>query len=132
MHLAGTPRYEGIDAARARWLDWAIFEPGLRNPGVGPRLRQIVDEYSGLDWVNDDPEDSAETRAVERLEEISARTLVIVGELVRPDFHEIANTLTDRIPDATKVLILEVGHMSNMAAPEHFNRTVLEFLRPIA
>ncbi len=123
---------EGIDAARARWLAWAIFEPGLRNPGVGPRLRQMVDEYSGWDWVNDDPEESAEPHAGERLEEISARTLVIVGELDRPDFHEIANTLTDRIPDATKVLIPDVGHMSNMEAPEHFNRTVLEFLRPIA
>ena len=123
---------EGIDAARARWLDWAIFEPGLRNPGVGSRLRQIVDEYSGWHWVNDNSEERAEPRAVERLEEISARTLVIVGELDGPDFHEIANTLTERIPDATKVLIPDVGHMSNMEAPEHFNRTVLEFLRPIA
>jgi pimeloyl-ACP methyl ester carboxylesterase len=45
-----------------------------------------------------------------------------------PDFLAIADTLHQRIPNASKVVMAGVGHMSNMEDPELFNKIVRGFL----
>jgi pimeloyl-ACP methyl ester carboxylesterase len=40
----------------------------------------------------------------------------------------IAETLHQRIPNARKMVMARVGHMSNMEAPERFNALVSDFL----
>jgi 3-oxoadipate enol-lactonase len=64
----------------------------------------------------------------EQLATIDMPTLVIVGERDLPDFHAVADLVYQRVPNATKVVMAGVGHMSNMEAPAIFNKLVLEFL----
>ena len=102
--------------------------PALANPEVAPRLAQIIGDYSGWHWLNDNPLRALAPPAVQRLDTLRVPTLIIMGERDFPDCHAIADTLHQRIPKAQKVVIPRVGHMSNMEAPERFNALVLGFL----
>jgi pimeloyl-ACP methyl ester carboxylesterase len=66
--------------------------------------------------------------AMRRLHEITAPTLVIVGDKDLPTVLEAADLLTESIPDARKAIIHDAAHLPNLEHPEEFNRIVLDFL----
>jgi pimeloyl-ACP methyl ester carboxylesterase len=66
--------------------------------------------------------------ANERLEEIGAPTLLVVGERDHAAIHENIDMLQQGIRGAKKVLIMGVGHMINLEKPNELNRVVLDFL----
>jgi pimeloyl-ACP methyl ester carboxylesterase len=66
--------------------------------------------------------------AGERLHEVSARTLVVVGAKDDPAITSTADTLASDIAGARKAVIAAAGHMVNIDAPAEFTRTVLDFL----
>jgi pimeloyl-ACP methyl ester carboxylesterase len=55
-------------------------------------------------------------------------TLVIVGELDRPEMLEITERLEAEVPNARRVTIPGTAHVPSMERPEEFDRLVLEFL----
>jgi 3-oxoadipate enol-lactonase len=115
--------------AKAHWLGSAWFAPALRNPDAAPKLKKIVDDYSGWHFQHKGIAIPLERPAAGRLGEIKVPTLVIVGELDLPFYnHPIADALAAGIPGARKVVIPGVGHMVNMEDPATFNRVTLEFL----
>ncbi len=122
---------EGVEAAREAWLRTPHFIASLKNPAAGPRLRKMISEYSGWEWSHESPQIERKIPAAERLHEIKAPALIIVGELDAMDFHRVADLMTERIPNARKVVLTGVGHMPNMENPRLFNKTVLEFLTGI-
>jgi 3-oxoadipate enol-lactonase len=126
IHSAG--RTSGVEAARQRWLDDALFAASLENLRVAPRLKQMVGDYSGWARINDEPLRPLEPPSIQQIHRINIPTLVIVGERDVPDFLAIADTLHQRIPNASKVVMAGVGHMSNMEDPELFNKIVRGFL----
>ena len=121
----------GTHAANEGWLMHPLFAPANEHPAIAARLRQMITDYSGWHWRNRDPQRGLDPPAAERLREITAPTLVILGERDVPDFHIIADTITQRVPGARKITLPGVGHMANMEAPEQFNREVLGFLADI-
>ena len=121
----------GVEAAKELWLSLDLFEPAMRNYDVGTRLKQIVSDYSGWHFVNKDPEWPADPPSIDKLNTISAPTLVIIGEFDIPDFHAIAEILQNQIPNARKVVLPGVGHMSNMEDSDRFNEIVLGFLADV-
>lgn len=121
-------RSTGIDAAKQLWLDVTLFTPAREQPAVGASLAAMVAGYSGRHWLGGDPEQNTEPADIDRLGDITAPTLVVVGERDMPDFHVIADTLAQRISGARKAVLPGVGHMANMEAPERFNAEVLRFL----
>ena len=118
----------GVDAARARWLSLPIFRTLASNPAADARFRTMVEDYSGWHWGNADRGLPFTPPAIQRLHEIAAPTLVLVGELDSHDFQQIASTLERGIPHARKIVVPGVGHMANMEAPERFNAVVTAFL----
>jgi 3-oxoadipate enol-lactonase len=120
---------EGIPGAKRAWLAHPLFAPANEQPTVAARLAQMVDEYSGWHFVNNNPAIGLKPRAFERLEQITVPTLVILGERDEPDFHGMADALASRVPEARKVVLAGVGHMANMEAPQAFNEAVFDFLR---
>lgn len=118
----------GIDAARECWKSGALFAAALEHPRIAERLTQMVADYSGWHWVNQEQLRLLEPLPTEQLHTISAPTLVIVGERDMPDFHAIADLVHQRVPQSSKVVMPGVGHMSNMEDPARFNRLVLDFL----
>ena len=68
----------------------------------------------------------------DRLAEIAAPTLVVVGEEDRVTPPLLSEDMAARIPGARLVRIAGAGHISNLERPEEFNRLVHEFLRSAA
>lgn len=64
-----------------------------------------------------------------RLGEITAPTLVLVGEHDTETPHEYAEYLAEHIPGARLAVIPGAGHLPPSEQPAEFNRLVTEFLR---
>jgi pimeloyl-ACP methyl ester carboxylesterase len=122
----------GVEAARERWVNDDLFAPALENPNVSARLKHIVSDYSGWLWIYDDPIRLLEPPSIEQLDNIRVPTLIVIGERDLPDFLTIADVLQERIPNARKVVMPGVGHMSNMEDPERFNEIALGFLAEVS
>ena len=63
-----------------------------------------------------------------RLGEVSAPTLVIVGEQDRVTPPFLSEEIAAKIQGAKLVRIPGCGHISNLEKPEEFNRALMEFL----
>ena len=122
---------QGMEKAIEMWLDHPFFATGKKNPAYVQRMRRMLAEnfrYWGptpspimVTWP---------TRpSIERLSEIKAPTLIIVGEQDAPNIRAIADTLEARIEGAKKVVIPGVSHHLNMEKPKEFNETVLDFFQ---
>lgn len=122
---------QGMEKAIEMWLEHPFFATGQKNPVYVQRMRRMLAEnfrYWGptptpiiITWP---------TRpSIERLSEIKAPTLIIVGEQDAPNIRAIADTLEAGIAGAKKVVIPGVSHHLNMEKPKEFNETVLEFFQ---
>ena len=119
---------KGVEAARGEWLADGLFVPAQRQPAVSERLKLIVGDYSGWHWTAGQIDQIVpDPPAVERLQDVTAPTLVIVGELDIPRMQDNADKLAT-IPGARKVVVAGAGHMANLEQPEEVNRLILDFL----
>jgi pimeloyl-ACP methyl ester carboxylesterase len=121
-------RQSGIAAAKERWLAHPLFRPGRQKPEITCRLERMVDNYSGWHWRNKDSQQPAQPPTVQRLGDITAPTLVVVGEEDVVDFRAMADLFARDIPRSRKVTMPGVGHMPNLEDPERFNAIVGDFL----
>jgi len=127
----GTGAEEGVEAARTVWLKGSPFAPALRNPKSAAKVKQMVERYSGWHWENRDPAVSFVSYAPEQLRAIKAPSLIILGLLNPPYYHEIASIQHEHIPNSTLVTMKGVGHALNIEAPDEFNCIVIEFLETV-
>jgi pimeloyl-ACP methyl ester carboxylesterase len=129
LHRLG--REDRLAEAKAGWLADPLFAGSRGFPEVVKRLEQIVEDYGCWRLQHDDPHLPLEPPAIDRLHDVGAPTLVVVGEHDLPDFHTIAELLATSIPGARKLVLPDAGHMANMDAPKAFNNAVLSFLSEI-
>ena len=128
MQLVGEELHRGgLAAAREVWLRHPFFGPAQRRPEVAARLRQMVADYSGQIWTGRDPH-GPQPKTQPLLAGLRVPTTVVVGELDVPCFQTMADVLAERIPDARKVVVPDVGHMVNMEAPSTVNEVLREAL----
>lgn len=71
-----------------------------------------------------------EPPAIHRLSQITAPTLIIIGNNDVPDMLAMADMLAQHVPFARKV-VAGAGHMVNMEAPDQVNEAILDFLRAL-
>jgi pimeloyl-ACP methyl ester carboxylesterase len=122
------------DLGRVSELEVQIWVDGpYRGPdGVDSAVRDLVREMNLIALKNEasglGDERPLEPPAVNRLVEIQVPTLVIVGDLDRPEIIEAADLLQKRIPRARRAVIPGTAHLPNLERPQGFNRVVLEFL----
>ena len=126
--IATAGRTGGAKAANLMWLNHKLFAEARERPACAAALAEIVRDDSGWIWLNESLAQGIDPPARARLAEIRVPTLVIVGERDLADFHVIADILETGIPDATKIEMPGVGHMSNMEDPAAFNELLMEFL----
>ena len=120
----------GGSAANQMWMEHELFAPARERPKCRSKLAQMVSESSGWTWANKSTARGIRPASADRLNDVHAPTLVIVGERDLPDFQRIADKLATGILGARRVEMKGVGHMSNMEDPAAFNTLVLEFLGP--
>lgn len=152
----GMPGHEWSEELRARWgeeeaafeagdLDGAV-EASLRTWVDGPRrqpedvdpvVRSLVGEmqrraYELQGAVDEDEEELFVEDVAQRLGDVRAPTLVIVGEEDQPDMHAIAKRLAAEIPGARLETIADTAHVPSMERPREFDELVLPFLEEAA
>lgn len=108
------------------WLDGPRRRPGY----VKDPIRKLffdMDSNFDSDW-DSAPMDTISPPAAERLHEITAPTLVIVGDEDAPPIFDAVELIMEKVPHARKAVIHDAAHLPNLEHPAEFNRIVLEFL----
>jgi pimeloyl-ACP methyl ester carboxylesterase len=150
---AGLPGHDWTEETQAGWTEeQAALERGDVEAAVELNLRMWVDG-PGRSPSDVDPDvreqvavmqrrafelqlpvgDAGEEEPLvpdlaDRLTEIRAPTLIVVGEEDRPDIHTIADRLAAALPHARRASIPATAHIPSLERPDEFDRLVLEFL----
>lgn len=119
----------GVEVELKMWVDGPRRAPDQVDGAVRERVRVMntalfhrMEEQETADEQDFDPP------ARDRIGEIQAPTLVIVGEMDQPDALSSADTITSTVAGARKVTIPNAAHLPSMERPAEFNRIVLEFI----
>jgi 3-oxoadipate enol-lactonase len=96
-------------------------------PELRARLVEMQERAFELQSESKAEEATPENEPVD-LGSVRARTLVAVGELDKPDFHQIAARLRDGIEGAEGAGIEAAGHLPSLERPEATLRLVWTFL----
>jgi 3-oxoadipate enol-lactonase len=115
-----------VEADARLWLDG----PGRPTGYVKDPIRKLFFEMdSNFDSdFESAPIDHIEPRAAGRLDEITAPTLVVVGDKDVPPVFDAVELLMEKVRHARKAVIHDAAHLPNLEHPDEFNRIVLEFL----
>jgi pimeloyl-ACP methyl ester carboxylesterase len=91
--------------------------------------RMMVENFKADAYIRAGLPQSPEPPTAERLGQIKAPTLVVVGSLDGGNIRSIADTLASKIPGARKVVIRGASHHPPVETPAEFNRLLLEYLK---
>jgi len=121
------------DAAREAWNQRAVSRAvALESEGLGslsnsPEVRRGDHDPRGLALAARGILTQHDARVIGALPAVSVPVLVLVGADDQP-FLAAADYMATKLPDATKVVLPDAGHASNIDQPEAFNTTVIDFL----
>jgi len=126
-------RKHGLDSAgkalMAHQLSWTPPD----QPQVRETLKAIWSRYSGRDLLDPKPESGRVPHArLDQIAELSVPVEVISGDHDLPLFLAVADTLSARIHNARRVLIVNAGHGAHFARPREFNTAVRAFLSDVS
>lgn len=111
------------------WVDGPKREPGMVKSEVRERVREMQRRAFDTVFPEEAIEQDLEPPAANRLHEVQAPTLIIVGDYdIQPKIAQ-AHQLAADISGARLVVIENVAHMVTMEKPAEFNTAVLDFLK---
>jgi pimeloyl-ACP methyl ester carboxylesterase len=122
-------RDEGPEKAAEGWLKNPFMAPAMEQERLRPLLRLLARENAHCWLENPILERPQKPPAVERLKEIQAPTLLILGERDLPQIKATVETIEKAIRGSRTIRIAGAGHMVNLERPDEFNRAVLDFYR---
>jgi pimeloyl-ACP methyl ester carboxylesterase len=122
-----------VEASLRTWVDGPRRSPDDVDPQVRARVAEMQRRaYELAVGVEEDEEELLVEDLAQRLGEVQAPTLVLVGEEDQPDMHRIAERLEREISDARRTTIPATAHVPSMERPREFDELVLPFLRETA
>lgn len=126
--------YEKANELEIRiWVDGAGRTPDQVDPVYRAKAsamnRALYDHDAEMNAIQWQP---AEPPAFPRLEEVTAPTLVIVGDRDARDIQQIVDALATRIPGAKKVVMRNTAHLPSMELPDEFDQILGDFLGSLA
>jgi pimeloyl-ACP methyl ester carboxylesterase len=110
------------------WVDGPQRTSDQVDPSVRERVREMQHHAFAIPMTEGFELLRLEPPAIERLAEVRAPTLIVIGNLDQPEKLALADRLVDEIPGARKVVIPGAAHMVSMERPAEFNQVVLDFL----
>lgn len=120
-----------VEANLTWWVDGPHRDAGEVDPAVRELVRAMqrrAFEVTG-DW-DDLEERELDPPALDRLADVRARTLVLLGALDLDAIHDAARRVTEGIPDVHRVDWPDVAHLPSMERPDDFLALVQEWLAP--
>jgi len=119
-----------VEVSLRTWVDGPRRTPEDVDPDVRSRVAEMQRRAFELQVPAEDEveEELLVEDVAQRLGEIRAPTLVLVGEEDVPDIHAIADRLAREIPGAKPGTIANAAHAPSMERPDEFARLVLDFL----
>lgn len=123
--------WEKVAAIDVRlWVDGPLQPEGRAAKSVRERVYAMsLNNYQTITIFG--KAEPLDPPAAERLNAISAPTLVVVGDLDTTITQRMAELLATTIPGAQKAVMAGTAHLPSMEQPAEFNRLVLEFLASI-
>jgi 3-oxoadipate enol-lactonase len=122
-----------VEVSLSTWVDGPRRKPEDVDPEVRARVAEMQRRiYELQKSLEDDDEELLVEGVANRLGEITAPTLVLVGEEDVPDIHAIADRLAREIPVARKAVIANTAHVPSIERPREFEELVLGFLEEVA
>lgn len=123
---------EAGDLARVNELEMQVWVDGPRRTPdqVGRAVRELARQMNAIALANEGigDEQPLQPAAAERLGEVRAPALIIVGDWDTPRTLAAADRLAANLPNARKVVMTGAAHLLNMEQPETYNRHVRAFL----
>ncbi len=104
-------------------------------PGALPAVRELTEAMTARSYELQLPMEELvqatwpKPPAAERLGEVTARTLVVVGTDDVDDILTMADHLATQIPGARLERIDGAGHLPSLERPDELNRLLIDFLR---
>ena len=128
MAAEETKAVERINEAEMHlWLDGPYRPKGYVREPLRSLFLDMNERGLRVDWSKS-PTRKLDPPAALRVREVTARTLVIVGDSDLEPVREVCDLLVSSIPGARKIVIGDAAHLPNLEHPEEFNRAVLDFL----
>lgn len=118
----------GVEKAKQNWLKHKVFSFSLKNEQVKKQVTNIVSKYSGWHWLHRDPRQKLLPSAKDRLSEIQAKTLIMLGEHDLPYYFAIAKHIRQHVIRSEKIIIPQSGHLVNLDNSAVFNKTLEKFV----
>lgn len=116
-----------IDLNMAIWVDGPRRESTAVDPEFRRRAREIVAFTIALPEIDGEPRPLVPP-ATERLEQLTAPTLVVYGDEDVEEVLETGDRLVAALPGASRVILTAAAHLPSMEQPELFNQALLDFL----
>jgi pimeloyl-ACP methyl ester carboxylesterase len=105
-----------------------VFVTVRAYPDMEKKMREMIRDNSKA-WIVPLKTIWPKHPSIERLSEIKARTLIIVGDKDNENILGVADVLNKKIAGSQKMVLVNTGHHMNMEEPQQFNTIVLQFLR---
>jgi 3-oxoadipate enol-lactonase len=124
---------DDVDGAVEANLAWWVDGPQRAASDVDAAVRELVRQMQlrafelTADW-DDVEEMEMDPPALERLAEVQARTLVLVGALDLDAIQDTARRITDGIPDARRIDWPDTAHLPSMERPDDFLAVLRDWL----
>ena len=129
--LTGGDLDAAVEVILRTWVDGPRRRPDEVDSEVRARVAEMQKRAYELQipvWETAEEEPLVVDLA-ERIGEVGAPTLVLVGEEDVPDMHEIADRLERELPNARRASIAETAHVPSLERPREFDQLVLPFLQ---
>ncbi len=122
-----------VEVAVRTWVDGPRRRPEDVDSDVRARVAEMQRRAYELQlpvWETAEEEPLVSDLS-ERVGEVDAPTLVLVGEEDLRDMHEIAGRLERELPNARRASIANTAHVPSMERPREFDQLVLPFLQSV-
>ena len=112
------------------WVDGPRRRPGEVDPEVREKVAEMQRRAFELQLPFEETaeEEPLVTDLAARLGDVTAPTLVVVGEEDVSDMHAIADRIVAEVPGAKRASIAATAHVPNLERPAEFDELVLGFL----
>ncbi|MEZ4682612.1 MAG: alpha/beta hydrolase [Caldilineaceae bacterium] len=123
---------QAAELATQLWFDGPRRQPAQMDQDLRAQVKSMMTDVltgSSLDLRN---QSGTVQPAVNRLHEIMAPTVVVIGDQDDETVQAAANLLANQIPAADLVQMDGAAHLPNLEQPDAFYRIVVDFLDRIA